>query len=77
MTYIDMDVVPREFYSVSQQTRHIDPVLVQCWADVVDVHTLFQRLLATLVQHWVCVSCLLGWCGYPIRRISTVVMQIL
>ena len=38
-----------------QQTRHIDPMLDQCWADVVDGGP-------TLVQHWVDVSCFLGPC---------------
>ena len=36
-----------------QQTRHIDPMLEQCWADVVDGGP-------TLVQHWVDVLCLSG-----------------
>ena len=38
---------------ISQQTRDVDPTLVQCWADVVDGGT-------TLSQHWVSLSCLLG-----------------
>ena len=36
-----------------QQTRYINPVLVQCWASVVAGGP-------TLHQHWVDVSCLLG-----------------
>ena len=36
-----------------QQTRYIDPMLDQCWADVGDGGP-------PLVQHWVYVSCLLG-----------------
>ena len=36
-----------------QQTRDVDPMLVYCWSDVVDGG-------ATLTQHWVNVSCLLG-----------------
>ena len=35
--------------------RDVDPMLVQCWPDVVDGG-------ATLNQHWVNVSCLLGSC---------------
>ena len=39
--------------STPQQTQVIDPMLVQCWASVVDGGP-------TLDQHWVYVSCLLG-----------------
>ena len=38
--------------STRQQTRHIDPMLGQCWASVVDGGP-------TLAQRWVDVSCLL------------------
>ena len=37
----------------TQQTRDVDRMLFQCWADVVDGGP-------TLKQHWVNVSCLLG-----------------
>ena len=40
-------------FTVTQQTRHIDLMLVQCWASVVDGGP-------TLAQHWIDVSCLLG-----------------
>ena len=32
-------------YVLAQQTRHIDPMFDQCWADVVDG-------VPALVQHW-------------------------
>ena len=38
---------------LTQQTRDIEPMLVQCWASVVDDGP-------ALNQHWVNVSCLLG-----------------
>ena len=37
----------------TQQTRYIEPMSAQCWADVYDVGP-------TLSQHWYYVSCLLG-----------------
>ena len=37
----------------SQQTRHVNPMLVECWASVLDVGPILQ-------QHWVDISCLLG-----------------
>ena len=37
----------------TQQTRHINPMVVQCWASVVDGGP-------ALDHHWVDVSCLLG-----------------
>ena len=37
----------------SQQTRDVDPMLIQCWANVEDGGP-------TLNQYWVNVSCLLG-----------------
>ena len=42
-----------------QQTRHIHPMLDQCWVDVVDGGP-------ALVKHWVDVSCLLSWTPIPI-----------
>ena len=36
-------------FTYSQQTRHIDPLLDQCWANVVDGGP-------TLIQHWIGVS---------------------
>ena len=46
----------------SQQTRYIDPMLVHCWASVVDGGP-------TLDQHWLDVSCFLGY-GWPISHMS-------
>ena len=47
-------VVYREsIFVIYMQTRHIDPMFDQYWADVVDGGQ-------TLVQHLVNVSCLLG-----------------
>ena len=40
--------------SLAQQTRDVDPVLGECWADVEDGGP-------TFTQHWVNVSCILGW----------------
>ena len=37
----------------TQQTRHVDPMLFECWPAVSDVGSTFK-------QHWVNVSCLLG-----------------
>ena len=42
-----------KMYELPQQTRLIDPILDQCWTNVVDGGP-------TLVQHWIDVSCLLG-----------------
>ena len=39
---------------LSQQTRYINPMLAQCWPTVYDAGP-------TLDQHWVDVSCLLGY----------------
>ena len=57
--YFRFDVVVKwETYacmliSQTQQTRDSEPMLVQCWADVVDGGP-------TLSQHWFTGSCLLG-----------------
>ena len=42
------------FLIASQQTRDIEPLLVQCWSTVYDAGP-------TLNQQWLNVSCLLGW----------------
>ena len=42
---------------LTQQTRDIEAMLGQCWADVVDGGP-------TLNQHWFNVSCLLGTCSH-------------
>ena len=54
-----MIIIQREWIkycsvSLAQQTRYIDPMLVQCWTSVVDGDP-------TLDQHWIDVSCLLGY----------------
>ena len=41
-------------YLISQQTRHIDPVLDQCRPTVTYIGP-------ALVHHWIDVSCLLGY----------------
>ena len=51
--------------SLSQQTRHIDPTLGQCWPDVFDVGP-------ALTQRWVNVSCFLGWCRFAPRVVPAV-----
>ena len=43
-----------ELGQLSQQTRHVDPILGSFWPSVVDGET-------TLAQHWVNVTCLLGY----------------
>ena len=43
----------RYCHTWNQQGRDDKPVLVQCWASVVDAGT-------TLYQHWINVSCVLG-----------------
>ena len=52
----------------SQQTRHIDPMLDQCLANVVDGGP-------TVIQHWVDVACLLGydavWTEWQLHIIET------
>ena len=45
--------LPSCAWSVSQQTRHIDLMLDQCWPTVYDVGP-------RPIQHWVDASCLLG-----------------
>ena len=45
----------------TQQTRDIEPMLGQCWTDVVDGGP-------ALTQHWFNVSCLLGISGYFTSR---------
>ena len=45
---------PTRLLLVSQQTRDNEPMLGQCWADVVDGGP-------TLTQHWFNVACLLGY----------------
>ena len=47
---------------ISQQTRYIDPILGQCYGG------------STLTQHWVNVSCLLGWVARPFPCVSTIQM---
>ena len=42
-----------ELYRHTKKTRDIEPMLSQCWADVVESGP-------TLNQHWFNVSCLLG-----------------
>ena len=53
--YIYLDMIYRLLNShiASQLTRDIEPILAQCWVDVVDGGP-------TLNQHWFNVSCLLG-----------------
>ena len=46
--------VAQQVVSVSQQTRGIQPMLIQCWSSVFDAGP-------TLKQHWLNASCLL--CG--------------
>ena len=50
-------IVSDRIRSVSQQTRHVDPMFFYCWADVADGEP-------TLKQHWINVSCLMGWGRY-------------
>ena len=56
-----LPLVSREMSS--QQTRDLHPMLVQCWPTVYDVGP-------TLKQHWMSVSCLLGWAGCHSGQIS-------
>ena len=45
---------PGSMYDAWRQARNIEPMVGQCWADVVDGGP-------TLTQHWFNVWCLLGW----------------
>ena len=48
-----LDENPCFLVYASQQTRYIEPMLGQCWSDVVDGGPI-------LAQHWFNVTCLLG-----------------
>ena len=52
---------PAEPSADSQQTRDVDPMLAHCWPAVVDGGPAVN-------QHWVNISCLLGWSHRPAAR---------
>ena len=61
-------------WAPAQQTRHVEPMLVQCWLTVYDVGP-------ALNQHWFNVSCLLGgicrmYCDVRRQTAVTVTFQV-
>ena len=69
LLHVQCDTIHRTYTCIdlshycSQQTHRIDPMLVQCWASVVDGGP-------TLKQHWVNFLCLLGCPVKPLHALG-------